>query len=454
MIPTNRSYTLPTGRNLSVGQTVPVTGGAPVWATSLVADTFVALPGATAFRSWANANIPAGAYQGSNPMGAMLDAYCDPAYDATGEDQLIYGGGHGDGTCNAVIAFNHRTLAYRLVGQPTPPTKYPPLYVPAVGSGRKNIYPSGASGEGGVYDAFSTPPLRSGGHFRDNLTNAADLAYNTARARASSHMYGAAAVRNGVVHYFYQTYAEFNIAAGTWANLGDYPSNFTLYTQLITFRPEYNSVELQQGTMVVYDEVTDRFLVTLIPGDNGGGWRSAIFVFNPVGRVIEQVIEFTDSDYGLLSPSVNLVKVGRQLYVFTKLSGIAYPNSRMHQGFILDMDTYAKKKFVLTGEQPGSEFNETTGNQESIPSFYDGVAIRRWNYSPTQRGFLYSVGLTPESGTGTTADPYVLRQTQRVINNAPTAPSYIYNRLIWYPAAGCAVLIPTSLLPPMAIKLS
>ena len=448
--PTNDSYSAASAAIVHGGRTGPYT-----WQSSLINDAFVTIPGGSAFSTWATANIPAGAYQGTSPMTAMLDAYCDPAYDPGTGKQYIFGGGHGDGTCNAVTQFDHVSLGYTLIGQATPPSKYPPQYVPATGTFRKTIYPSGASGEGGVIDSSTTPLTRSGGHFRDNLIDPADTAYNTPRARASSHMYAANAIRNGVIHYFYQQYAEFNIASGTWANLGDNPNNFTLYPQLVAIKTGYGSVELQQGTVAVYDSVTDRFFVTLIPGDAGGSYRTSMIIFNPNGRLVESVIDLGDASYWFLTPSVTMTKVGRKLYVFTKsYLVVAYPNARMNQGFIMDMDTHALTYFSLVGDVAGSDFTENA-SQETIPCYYDGIAIRRWNYSTAQIGQIYSVNLTPESGVGTPASPFILRQTGRTITGAiPATTTYIYHRLVWNAQAGCAILLPRANAAPIALKLS
>jgi hypothetical protein len=457
--PVADSYSAASGVTLYVGRS------GLAWAASLVPDQMTALS-ATTLATFVAANVPAGAYQGTNPYGAMLDAYCDPAMAPNGK-QYIFGGGHGDGTCNAMIEFDETTLTYRVAAQPTPPAKYPPAYVPGSGIFRQTIYPSGASGQGGIYDPSTTPPTYSGGHFRDNLTDPADTAYNTARARASSHMYAASAVRvtaskpQGVVHYFYQTYAEFDIATGTWANVGDFPDNFQIATQLNngTFngRPvgQYGPVELQQGTAAHYDAVTDRFFVTLVDGDAGGGYRSSIITFNPATRNIDSVTD-SSSALGFILPSTIPLQVGRKLYLFVH---DAVDRGSMNTGIIFDMDTKAMQKFVLIGDTAGSQFT-VNSNQETIPAWYDGIAIRRWNYTAALRNSIYSVNTTPESGTGTTADPYMLRQTARTITGTPTdggssSPiAYIYHRLSWNAAAGAMIFIPKSTGVPYALKLS
>lgn len=450
--------TVVSGQHTHGGHAPPGNAGAPAWAASMVPNQMKPLT-ATTLATFVATNVPSGAYQGNNPYGAMLDAYCDPAMGPNGK-QYIYGGGHGDGTCNAVTEFDEATLTYRVVALPTPPSKYPPLYIPASGSARKTIYPSGASGEGGIYDAFSTPMVHTGGHFRDNLTDPADTPYNTTRARASSHMYAAAAVRVtaakplGVIHYFYGTYGEFDIASGTWANVGDNPNEFQLATQLNSgqFRPagQYGITELDQGTAAHYDSVTDKFYVTMCDG----GYRSSVMVFDPINRNIVSVHD-TSSALGIIFPSTIPIAIGRDLYMFIKNIN---NTTLMDAGVIFNMDTKTYKKFTLTGDMAGNQYANSS-NQETIPAWYDGIAIRRWNYMASQRGFIYSVNPVPESGTGSTADPYVLRQTVRTITGFPvdgqtSSPiAYIYHRLSWNAAAGAMIFIPKSTGVPYALKL-
>ncbi len=413
---------------------------APSWAAAVPTDSWHRLSG-TAFSPWANANIPTGAYKGSNPFDAIVNAFCEPAFDANAGAQYFFGGGHGDGTCNAVCKFDHTTLSWSLAGRPTPPSAYPPSYAnggTALQPGPL-VYPSGLDGRG-----FFLPASQ--------LTDPADQLYATALARGSSHMYAAAAKRGSKVHYFYGTYAEFDTATGTWGGQG-----VDLGAQLVTFRPQYNNVSLQQGTVAIYDEVTDRFYVTLNPGDGGGGWRSAIMVFNGDTRKIETIFETNETapghNFGLILNSINICRVNRDLYCFTK-TGSYYQPQVMSQGFIFNMDTHSFRRFELTGDTTGTSYVGSS-TQEAIPSWYDGLAIRRWNYDTNNKGNIYSVDLTPTAGSGTRADPLLLSQTVRVISGVPPArPIFIYSRFVFNQDARCALLLPEAQADWMALKLS
>lgn len=424
--PRGNSYSAASGAGIYAGKP-------PAWASALARDAFTELSG-TDFLTWANANIPAGAYQGTNPFGAIVDAFGDPAFDSAGAAQFFHNGGHGDGTCNAVVKFDHRTLTYSLTGLPTPPAKYPPSYVNG-GSAQPGplTYPSGLAGQGFFLDS-------------DLLTAPEDAAYATPLARATSHMYAAAAMRGTKVFYFYATYAEFDTATGLWSGRG-----VDIGAQLFAISSNYNAVNLQQGTVAVYDEVTDRFYVTINPGDNGGGWRNHLMEWNPTTRTI--VALYGPGSYGTILNSVNICRVGRKLYVFLKTGPTN--NRDMNSGFIFDMDTKAMQRFTLTGDTAGSYFSEAAVGQETIPSFYDGKAIRRWNHNSTHRGRIYSVSLTPISGTGTPADPFVLQQTVRNISGVGSmSPIYVYKRIVWSPLAGCALIIPRANQNWRALKLS
>lgn len=420
---------------------------ARTWSVGMATDTWVPLTGTT-WSSWASANLPAGAYKGTNPFNAIVDAYCDPASDSGAE--YFYGGGHGDGSCNAVVKFDHESLTYSIVGTATPPAKYPPNYVNGAALQPGPLtYPSGLDGQGFFCDSTI-------------LTDPADTAYATPVARASTHMYGAAAKRGNVVHYFYLRYGEFNAVTGTWDGRG-----VSLGAQLSAMFSNYGTAEPDIGTQAVYDSVTDRFFLTLNPGDNSGSWRNGIAVFNPNTRTIDAVMEF--GDRGSMYTGGNpVVKVGRKLYVFIKTAATDYTSPQsLNAGVIVDMDLAAAasgrvntpstaqvSKFVTSGDDIGT-FLGSSSNQETIPCWYDGTAIRRWNYEATKKANIYSVSLTPSSGSGTAASPYVLPQTARTLSGTPPASiAYVSKRFVWDQASGCALVLPISSSTWYAIKLS
>jgi hypothetical protein len=402
------------------GQTPP-----PAWASSVPLNAWHVFPN-SAFTPWANSNIPHGNYNGTNPFESIINAYCDPAYSSKENAQYFYGGGHGDGTCNAVVKFDHSTLTWSLVGLPTPPSRYPPSYSNGGSSqpGPLN-YPSGKSESKGFFLSA------------DEISDPMDLPYANPLARASTHMYGAAAMRGSTVHYFYSTYAEFDTLKGTWSGRG-----VNLGTQLALVNPNYGSVPLQTGTVAIYDEKTDRFFVTFNPGDSGGGWRNGLIQFNPITRLIENI--FICSNYGYMADSASVVIVGRDIFIFNKVGTSYSAPLAMNQGMIFNMDSKTYKAFVVTGDTEGTIYRNSP-SQETIPACYDGRFIRRWNYQTNFRSDIYSIDPKPVSGEGTLANPLVFNQTKSVLSGTPPANvAYIYTRMIYNSSADCIMMIPIS----------
>ncbi len=392
------------------------------WAASLALDTWQSLPN-TGFRAWAiGGGVPSGAYQGTNPIDGMLTAYCDPATDKAAAVQYVYGGGHGDGTCNAVSKFDWRTLAWTLVGQPTPPSKYPPIYSNG-GSSMPGpmTYPSGLSSVDYVF--LPAPPL----------TEAVDLPYATTRARASTHMYGAAVLRGSIIHYMYLRYGEFDTSTGTWRDT----SGFNFLAQLVAlgygvFNQPVFSTALDIKATALYDEVTDRIYATFGPGDSSGG-RNGILEFNGGARQITAIYSLPGGSFGPMLSGESLTQVGRKLYCFTQQQGAYYLPSKMTRGFIFDMDSKTFQWFVLAAGptvDADSTFTPGANTQETIPCVWDGQRFWRWNFgSTTTRNQLLLVDLNPTSGAGTIADPFVLTQTRRAIGGTlPGTPMHLWTR--------------------------
>ena len=74
----------------------------PAWASAIPARTWVELPN-TEYMAWANANMPKQGYNGTDPFGSIVNAYSDPELDPATMKAYFFGGGHGDGTCNAPL---------------------------------------------------------------------------------------------------------------------------------------------------------------------------------------------------------------------------------------------------------------------------------------------------------------------------------------------------------------
>lgn len=437
---TNDSYSCASGGVIAGGRQY-----APAWAASLVPNTWTQLAG-TNFLTWASANIPSGAYQGNFPLEAIVDAFSDGTFDPVTRVSYMNGGGHNDGSCNAVIKVDTRTLAYSLVGQPTPPSKYPPSYY-AGGNPQPGplIYPSGAGNEI-LAPGTSTPQGYS--HFRNDLTDSADVSYNTPYARKTTHMYSSSCVRNGVVHYFYGYYGEFNANTNTWNNVDGIDQSFG--SQMVAANTNYGPQMFQHGCCAVYDTVTDRAFVTFTAGDTAGGWRSHLCKINLATHTIDAFIPITNAaDYPLLSES-QIYLVGRKIWVFMNTPSGA--NTTNDTGAIYNIDSGVVEYFNVSGDAAVYSLGATI---ETIPAVIHNGYVYRWNYSSaTDRDYLFKASLTPVSGAGTKASPYILSQTKvATANAAPTNGHLIYRRL-WLDPSGAILVLPRANSNLYALKLT
>lgn len=408
--------------------------------------TWAAVPGNLSTTGFLPANVSA--------VVAAVDAFCRLIW-LDGEDENrfdIYGGGHGDGTFNGVIEGNINDLGFTELIPGTPGSAYPPLYqlyYGGTGPGDINVgapkYPSGLQGWGKFLTAAS-------------LSDPADLPYAAPfEARMSSHTYFLACYRaaDDKVHFFYYGHGTYDRRTGVW-DADRYLLGPQLYALGLAQGTNLNSQELTEGASATYDEVTDRFYIVLSPGANTNYTRSGVVVFNPNLRVLE-TLHLTsggngvvDGDYGWTNDEHVTVRVGRDLYIFTRQLDYADtryagygPTSVVNQGMVFNMDTRNFKRFQLIGDT--AESLVTQGPQcLTIPACYTGASILRVNYGSTaHRSKVLRVNLTPEGGVGTMADPLLLRQTATTVTGMPTTNVIQYDRLRYHKAAGALMLLPT-----------
>lgn len=412
----------------------------PAWRSGMTADAFNTLS-STNYITAAATLIPTVTpfYRGTAPRDNVVDGYSDPAFDPVTGCFYLWGGGHGDGTYNGVIKFDPTTKTYSVVGQPTPPSVYLPDYAVQT---TPIYYPSGVYFAGLVSSSPTEtprmPPAGRGGFFytvAEGLNATTDAGYIApALAKISAHAYAAAVVRGRKIHYFCTPgYAEFDIDAGTWSGW-----DVDMGAQLKAINSAFTNYPFSQGNAAVYDEVTDRFIVLLQAGDYGMGARNGVFVFDPVTRVIEST---TLASSRLITASSSMVRVGRNVYIFTKVGNYLAPQN-MNQGVVYNIDSKVITYFSIQSDPAGTIFSQTT-LQETIPAWADGTSIHRWNYEASNGGSVHTVNLTPVSGAGTFASPYILAQTSRAVTSAPTGVQYRYRGNYW-PAARAMVILPRS----------
>lgn len=413
----------------------------PAWRSGMTSDAFNTLTGTT-YSTAATTLIPTVSpfYRGTGPREAVVDAYGDPAFDPVTGCFYLHGGGHGDGTYNGVIKFDPTTKTYSVVGQPTPPSVYLSNYAVLT---TPTYYPSGPYFAGlnsnTPQESPRLPPAdHLGGYFltvAEGLNATTDAGYVApALARISSHQYAAMVIRGRKIHFFSSPgYGEFDIDAGTWSGW-----DVDIGGQLKALQSNLTNYPFSQGNAAVYDELTDRFIVTLQPGDYPMGNRNGVFVFDPVTRTVESIL---NQSAVYIGPSPSMVKVGRKVYMFYKTGNYLAPQV-LNQGLIYDIDAKAFSYFTVQGNPSGTIYSQTT-LQETIPAWTDGTSIHRWNYEAANSGNVHTLNLTPVSGTGTFASPYILAQTSRAVTSAPTGAQYRYRGNYW-PAARAMVILPKS----------
>ncbi|MDI1451821.1 hypothetical protein [Polyangium sp. 6x1] len=401
---------------------------APDWATELPAGgSWTELADSEPFEAWAAANlVPNSGYVGSGPIGSVRDAYSNPVFDHKGKAFYLFGGGHNDGSVNAVFKLDATTLKYSIVVPPTPPSAYPPAYT---APNSPIVYPSGATN--GFFQTAET------------LTDPADLPYAAPfAAPQASHTYSAMSFVNGKLIVHYGPVRDADVVNGNWS----YLDKDTYGPQLVKFNPNYFEVVLQAGTQTANDPETGKAWTTLISGDAGLNWRNRVLEIEPSTHTIENVVDAKWDVWG----GSSIVVGGKYVYLFTPtLSGGSWTSTR---GWRIDKTTRVVEHLTLTGDLPS--WPEFAPTQEGIPVFYDGANVNFWNYSvDADRDAFFRVALEPKSGAGTEAEPYVLSSTRetRPASGMP-APALTYD-LTYIKEWGVVLFLPKASAKLWAIKL-
>lgn len=447
------AYVAASGDVVRIGLPSPV----PTWAQSVASGavrsfTSLASFGAPTWNAGVTPIIPGSGYRGTDPIGAVLSAYSGYYYDKTTKKIYFWGGGHGDSSVNAVVVLDLATLIFSLYNAPTETSAYPPNYI----TGANNYkYPSGLDMPGGF-------------QLLSQLTNPVDQPYAASIKKPyAKHTYqGALRNKPGVdkeIHNFWSWYLRFNITTNTWAT--EYEQGYDYISQKVAVQASiqvpYNSSTgaaplgdrigkdqgLFQGTCAVYDDVTDKFFVTLC----GGNDRDWFFRFNPVDLSVEKCF----------FPAVKCREamawfiVGRYVYGITSPYSVAYPTMQYTTGFRFNIDTEAIDYFTLTG----STISFTYGVlQESAPHWYDSNSgkVFGWNHNSGDKNGIYEMSLSAlgtSGGSGTAGDPWLWPVTRNSATNAPSDVSYRYSLdVIPIPDWGVTVVMPHPTLPLFAFR--
>ncbi|HJU38544.1 MAG TPA: hypothetical protein VJ724_03160 [Tahibacter sp.] len=406
-------------------------GGVPAWVATLSTTRWTELP-TPVFDAWVRANlVPASGYYGSNPVGSVRDAYSNPLFDPAGKTYYLAGGGHNDGSLNAVFKFDAATLTYGIAVPPTPPSAYPPAFNTTQAA---IVYPSGSTT--GWFQSAAT------------LTDPRDLPYAAPfPARRAMHAYSGTTFHNGKISFYYQSVVgDADVVNHTWTNLRQqtYGAQLNAISASLGTADQY----LQDGLAAATDPVTGKGWVTLNSGSAGINARSHLMRIDPATQTIERLVGAPNVSWG--APS--LAFVGRELYGVTSRQSPGNPNvSLVNSGFHFDtsIDAPTAKAFTIAGDVPVRPTSAM--RQETVPIFSDDASVWMWNYL-SEPDALYRVDLTPVGGSGTGADPHVLVSTRIALDASGIPPVALTYKLDYIREWGVVMILPSATTKWWAIK--
>lgn len=413
------------------GATPASIDGTPAWVATLSTTRWTELP-TPVFDAWVRANlVPSGGYYGSNPIGSVRDAYSNPLFDPAGKTYYLAGGGHNDGSLNAVFKFDAATLSYGIAVPPTPPSAYPPAFNTTQAA---IVYPSGATT--GWFQSAAT------------LSDPRDLPYAAPfPARRAMHAYSGMTFRDGKISFYYQsTVGDADVVNRTWTNLRQQ----TYGAQLNAISPSLGSANdyLQDGLAAATDPVTGKGWVSLNSGSAGINARSHLMRIEPSTQTIERLVGAPNVSWG--SPSMAFI--GRELYGVTSRQSPGNPNISLANGgfhFDTSVDAPTAKAFAIVGDVPS--WSNGSPRQETVPVFSDDVSIWMWNYV-SEPDALYRIDVTPTGGSGTGADPQLLRSTRIALDASGIPPVALTYKLDYIREWGVVMILPSATTKWWAIK--
>jgi hypothetical protein len=385
--------------------------------------------------TWLSQHLsPATGYLGSDPLAAIRNAFCTPAWDGADKAAYLFGGGHSNGSCNALIKFDALTLNYSVHIPPTPPRCYPPAYTaPNAGI----VYPSG-SGSG----YFQS---------RDTLADSRDVPYAAPFvAPQSTHTYSGLTAFNGRVNLYYGNTVSADLLNKVW----DCSNLNRIGPQLHAIQPNEGSERLGEGTAAVVDIGSAKVWICANPGSSGDNWRSHFIKIDARTHTVEALVGLPTRgpDYAGFTGTESTCIHNRRVYAF---SGVGGP-VKINRGWFVNLDTLpvptSATRFELSGDIP--QIGAVDGGlQESVPCFSTGSYIYLWNYS-TERDALYRVDPSPLSGTGSGSDPYILRSTRIPLATSGMPLAVSVYRLDYIPEWRTVLVLPSAGSKWWALKLA
>ena len=397
--------------------------GAPAWVAGIGTSAWTEIATSQNFQTWAATALApvSGSYRPNN-LGAIesiRDAYCQPVFDASANTFYLFGGGHQDGSCNAVAAFTASTLEYSVAVAATPPSKYPSSYTQA---NSPVIYPSGSNS--GFFQSTAT------------LTDPADIALAAPfAAPTSTHTYDALTVSDGKLQRHYgPMFAEADLTAGNWSYVAATPYSAQFFAQSTNYANTYLGI----NSCCHYDSATGKVWSTFQPGDNAPSWRSHLIRIDPTTHTVDTYIQLASGAGVGLDGRESLCHSGRYLYCFG--ASTVGAQAVVNRAWRLNMDTQELIFYSLTGAT--AAWTNGAASQECCPSFHNGTYGYLWTYSADVDA-LYRVDFdTHSSGAGTFASPYVIGSTRVTLSASGIGAVAKTYRLDYVPEWSVVMLLP------------
>jgi hypothetical protein len=408
----------------------------PDWVAGVPAGgPWTELTGSVVLKTWLLGNLgSATGFLGTNPLSAIRNAFCTPAWDSADKAAYLFGGGHSDGSCNALIKWNAMTLRYSLLIPPTPARFYPPAYTaPNAGI----AYPSGSNL--GFFQTTTT------------LSDSRDLPFAAPFvAPQSTHTYSGLVAFNGRLQSYYGNTVSANLVNGSW----DCSNLNRIGPQLKAIQPNEGNERLGEGTQAALDVSRGKVWICANPGSSGDNWRNHFVKVDALSNVVEALVGLPTGapDYSGFTGSESTCIHARRVYAF---SGRGDP-VKVNRGWYVDLDVSpvpgGATRFELSGDVP--QIGTISGGlQESVPCFSNGSFVFLWNYS-TERDSLYRIDPNPVSGSGTGGDPYMLRSTRIPLGTSGMPLPVSVYRLDYIPEWRVVLVLPSAEARWWALKMA
>jgi hypothetical protein len=248
-------------------------------------------------------------------------------------------------------------------------------------------------------------------------------------------VYSALVYSSGKVARLYGSFIEANVETRSWS----YLDADVVGPMVHSFQPNADSQGLHEDTQAVVDPRTGYAFVTVNPGSAGDNWRNFVLAIDLPHRSLAFGVGPPTSDVDLVG-NESIGMVGRNVVILGGRRTSSAVPSILDRGwyFNAEVGKGSQKYFKLTGDRPAMSGPGAT--QENVPFFSDGTNVYLWEYSTADRDAFYRFALTPSSGSGTAADPYLFTTTRIALSPSNMPDPDLTYRLDYIAEWGVVVL--------------